>query len=96
MKSKVIGETTIYTGKEFSRFRGKTLRILAVIPGAETRPAHAYIADDAALTRCGGVTEDDRVVVTHLHADGRSSPLRWTVRAVDLELFSNLRGSPTK
>ena len=94
--SKIIGATTLYEGSEHKYLAGYTVKIIAVMKGAaeitDEDVDHAYLTDDVALARAGGVTTDDRVEVQPwLEKEGRFSFVSSDPLAADLACFKSLR-----
>ena len=91
-----IGTTTTYQGDEHRYMNGHLVRIIAVLRGAAA-PDHdadkddAYLTDDAAIARLGGVSPHDRIEVQPwIEKEGRFSFVSSDPRAVDLACFAHL------
>lgn len=91
----VIGAVTTYIGDEIPGYKGKLVRICAVLHGG-ARPDvdidcdDYYVTDNALLAQLGGVTKDDRLDTVHFNASGGVSFVHCDPRAIDVELFAHL------
>jgi hypothetical protein len=96
--ARVIGETTRYQGFEHPYLNGRTVRIVAVLK-SHAQPEfglvsddYTYIDDELELELAGGVTAIDRLEVQPwIACAGRFSFAFSDARALDLDLFENLR-----
>jgi len=93
---RVIRTITTCDSDEHPYLRGHRVRIVAVMKGAAA-PAwdpddeRAYLRDDDAIARAGGVTAADRVEVQPwIERDGRWGFATSNPRAVDLACFARL------
>ena len=86
----IIGKVTKYQGAEHPYLRGLKVRIVAVLKsaaGANRDPDEAYetLRHDEAVTRSGGITEQDRLEVQPwVESKCRVSFVTSDARAVDL------------
>ncbi len=102
--ARILGSVTTYHGTEHSYLRGLKVRIVAVMKGAAASKNDpdkdgAYLRDEDALARAGGVAAQDRVEVQPwLEEEQRWSFVTSDPRAVDLACFKRLaqsrKGSP--
>jgi hypothetical protein len=88
---RVIGRRTRYHGDEPPYLRGLDVAIVAVLKDALRVEEHAYLTDDDAIARAGGVTAFDRIeVAPFVEKDGRFSFATSDPKAVDLAAFAHL------
>jgi len=88
---KVIGTITTYHGQEHRYLKGCKVRVIAVLKDALRVEEHAYLTDDDAITRAGGVTANDRIeVAPWIEKEGRFCFVTSDPKAVDLAAFTHL------
>lgn len=95
---KIIGEATTYQGFDHPYLAGRVVRIVAVLK-SKGRPElglvsddYDHLDDDAEIARAGGVTFYDYLEVEPwIEHAGRFSFASSDARAMDVELFQNLR-----